>query len=127
MQEEEIKYYPDSLQLDESVVYSYKPSNPLNFLSPQIYYITNKRIFSENKWDKLPKGVDYSKIRDLHLKQTESQKNKNIGTLMIEHSNYKHNVPINRKKYFILPNIKDPETAFLVIKREISKHQKDRE
>ncbi len=121
---DEHEFYPDGLELDENVIYSYRPKSLRTLLDFKTYFVTNKRIFSEHRITKKREEIDYQKIFDILIIQKGLDEKQNKGKIIIEHSNYKKNVPLTKKKEFIMPKVQDPQKAFLKIKREIERHKK---
>ena len=113
-----VKYYPDDLMLDEDVIFSSK-----DMVLPVYYYVTTKRVFSENKLTRQQKVIEYDKISDIHIEQNKLLRALDRGNIIVMHSNYKGDVPLMRRKYFYLKNIKNPQESFSLLKKEISKRQ----
>ncbi|MFW5852797.1 MAG: hypothetical protein ACOCUR_02100 [Nanoarchaeota archaeon] len=107
--EEEEQYYPDDLGIDENVILS---SRTLAFPPLTYYYVTNKRVFSENKLTGKKEVIEHKKVSDLHIEQNKIENAINRGNIILMHSNYKKEVPIMRRKYFKIRNIKNPHEAF---------------
>lgn len=113
-----VKYYPDDLMLDEDVIFSSK-----DIILPVYYYVTTKRVFSENKLTRQKRTIEYDKISDIHIEQNKLLKTLGRGNIIVMHSNYKGDIPLMRRKYFYLNNVKKPKESFSLLKKEISKRQ----
>lgn len=124
LEADEHEFYPDSLELDENVVFSYRPTGFKSLLNLKTYFVTDKRIFSEHRITKKKDVIDYKKIFDILIIQKGFDERQNKGKIIIEHSNYKKNVPLTKKKEFIMPKVDNLQQAFLTIKKEIERHKK---
>lgn len=119
----DVKYYPDDLMLDEDVLFSSK----FCFFLPIYYYVTNKRIISDNKLTNKKEELDYKHIADLHIEQNVISKILNRGNILVMHSNYANQfgsgdeIPIMRRKYFPIKNVSNLRETFALLKREIEK------
>ncbi len=109
-----IKYYPDDLMLDEDVLFSSKYP-----ILPIYYYATTKRIFFENKITKKKTVLEYEKVSDIHIEQNKFSRILNRGNIIVMHSNYKKDVPLMRRKYFYLKNVKNLQECFNLLKKRI--------
>jgi hypothetical protein len=126
LEADEHEFYPDSLELNENVVFSYRPKGLQSLLNLKTYFVTDKRIFSEHRITKKREEVEYKKVYDVLIIQKGLDEKQNKGKIIIEHSNYKTDVPLNKKKEFIMPKVVDPQQAFLTIKKEVERHKKHR-
>ena len=117
---ENINYYPDDLMIDEDVIFSSK----INKLMPIYYYVTNKRIFSENKLTGKKEEIMPTNVADLHIEQNFISKYFDKGNILIMHSNYKGEIPIMRRKYFTIKNVQNPKEAFAYLKKRIDQLNK---
>ncbi|MFW6231323.1 MAG: hypothetical protein ACOC32_04865 [Nanoarchaeota archaeon] len=110
----EPKYYPDSLRLDENVI----ASSRFLFI---YYYVTDKRLLRENKLSKKTYEVPVERVSDSYPEQNRIESLLKRGRITLVHSNHKKDVPIMRRKYFVMKNVKHPEETYAAMQRVLQR------